>query len=64
MSALPRSLRQRWRQFRDSTNNAGRLVIYIQLITIIIIISSLASIEAIAWFATQGLRQQLSGILE
>lgn len=64
MSALPLSLRQRWRQFRDSSNNAGRLVVYIQLITIIIIFSSLVSIEAIAWFSTQGLRRQLGSILE
>ncbi len=64
MSALPLSLRHRWRQFRDSSNNAGRLVVYIQLITIIIIVSSLALIEGVSWFATQGLRQQLGGVLE
>ena len=63
MSALSLRARRLWRQFRESFSSAGRLVLYIQIVTVVLILGSVVSIETLSWFAGQRLKDRLSGIL-
>ena len=63
MSALSFRPRHLWRQFRESSSSAGRLVLYIQIVTVVLILGSVISIETLSWFAGQRLKDRLSGIL-
>ena len=63
MSALSLRARSLWRQFRESFSSAGRLVLYIQIVTVVLILGSVISIETLSWLAGQRLKDRLSGIL-
>ena len=63
MSAFPLRPRRLWSQFRESSSSAGRLVLTIQIITVVLILGSVVSIETLSWFAGQRLKDRLSGIL-
>ena len=63
MSAFPLRPRRWWSQFRESSSSAGRLVLTIQIITVVLILGSVVSIETLSWFAGQRLKDRLSGIL-
>ena len=63
MSALSLWARRLWRQFRESFSSAGRLVLYIQIVTVVLILGSVISIETLSWLAGQRLKDRLRGIL-
>ena len=56
-------LRLLWQQFRESYNSVGRLVLYTQIFTGVLILGSVVSIESVSWFASQQLKDKIGKIL-
>ncbi len=56
-------LRHLYRKCRSSSNSVSRLVLYIQVITVVIILSSVILIEAISTLSSQSLKNQLNAVL-
>ena len=56
-------LRHLYRQFCSSSNSVSRLVLYIQIVTVVLILSSVILIEAISTLSSQSLKKQLNAVL-
>ena len=58
-----RQLRHLCRQFDSSSNSVSRLVLYIQLVTVVLILSSVILIEAFSTISSKHLKNQLNAAL-
>ena len=63
MIAFVSQLRHLWRKYSSPSNSASQLVLYIQIVTVVTILSSVVLIEAITSLSSQGLKKQLNAIL-
>ena len=52
-----------WQQFRKSSSSVGRLVLYIQIFTGVLILGSVVSIQTISWIAGLQLKNKLTEVL-
>ena len=63
MRQIFKPLRSLWKQIHSSSNSVSRLVLYIQIVTVVTTLSSVILIEAFTSLSSQSSKKQLNSIL-